>query len=81
NVRQVDMSVTSTNEQRRTVWMTSESLEDFLHPDDPLLTVEGHPAPLRVVIVAEKPYGKQRGGVRLPFAANMRPIMMASRLE
>ncbi|WP_406704536.1 tRNA 5-methoxyuridine(34)/uridine 5-oxyacetic acid(34) synthase CmoB [Sodalis sp.] len=55
NVRQVDMSVTNTDEQRRTTWMTSESLADFLHPDDPRLTIEGHPAPLRAVIVAEKP--------------------------
>ncbi|OZI15162.1 tRNA 5-methoxyuridine(34)/uridine 5-oxyacetic acid(34) synthase CmoB [Sodalis-like symbiont of Philaenus spumarius] len=55
NVRQVDMSVTSTEEQRHTRWMTSESLADFLHLDDPRLTVEGYSAPLRAVIVAEKP--------------------------
>ncbi|MGL9769336.1 MAG: tRNA 5-methoxyuridine(34)/uridine 5-oxyacetic acid(34) synthase CmoB [Sodalis sp. (in: enterobacteria)] len=55
NVRQVDISVTSTNEQRRTTWMTSKSLADFLHPNDPHLTIEGHPAPQRAVIIAEKP--------------------------
>lgn len=55
NVRQVDISVTSTDEQRRTAWMTGESLADFLHPDDSRLTVERHPAPLRALILAEKP--------------------------
>jgi tRNA (mo5U34)-methyltransferase len=54
-VRLVDMSPTTTSEQRRTAWMTSESLADFLHPDDPRLTVEGYPAPLRAVVVARKP--------------------------
>lgn len=54
-VRLVDLSVTSTSEQRRTPWMTSESLAEFLHPDDPRLTVEGYPAPLRAVVVASKP--------------------------
>ncbi|MGP4123422.1 MAG: tRNA 5-methoxyuridine(34)/uridine 5-oxyacetic acid(34) synthase CmoB [Sodalis sp. (in: enterobacteria)] len=55
NARQVDMSVTSTDEQRRTAWMTRASLSDFLHPEDSRLTIEGHPAPLRAIIVAEKP--------------------------
>lgn len=54
NVRQVNVSVTSTDEQRSTTWMTSESLADFLHPDYPQLTIEGYPAPMRAVIVAEK---------------------------
>ena len=54
-IRLVDMTVTSTEEQRRTSWMTSESLADFLDPDDPRKTVEGYPAPLRAVVVARKP--------------------------
>ncbi|NDL62572.1 tRNA 5-methoxyuridine(34)/uridine 5-oxyacetic acid(34) synthase CmoB [Acerihabitans arboris] len=54
-VRLADTSLTTTNEQRRTSWMTSESLADFLHPDDPRLTVEGYPAPLRAVVIARKP--------------------------
>ncbi|WP_413738648.1 tRNA 5-methoxyuridine(34)/uridine 5-oxyacetic acid(34) synthase CmoB [Sodalis sp. RH21] len=54
-VRLADMSATTTGEQRRTPWMTSESLADFLHPDDPRLTVEGYPAPLRAVVIARKP--------------------------
>ncbi|WP_048697313.1 tRNA 5-methoxyuridine(34)/uridine 5-oxyacetic acid(34) synthase CmoB [Erwinia piriflorinigrans] len=54
NVRIVDHSFTSTDEQRRSSWMTSESLAEFLDPDDPTKTVEGYPAPLRAVLVATK---------------------------
>ncbi|MFM2483720.1 tRNA 5-methoxyuridine(34)/uridine 5-oxyacetic acid(34) synthase CmoB [Celerinatantimonas yamalensis] len=55
-VRCVDVSVTSTEEQRSTEWMTNESLAQFLNPDDPSQTVEGHPAPKRAVMIARKPY-------------------------
>jgi tRNA (mo5U34)-methyltransferase len=56
NPRMVDINTTSIQEQRATDWMTFESLEDFLHPDDHSKTVEGHPAPLRAVFVAEAPF-------------------------
>ncbi|PXW19075.1 tRNA 5-methoxyuridine(34)/uridine 5-oxyacetic acid(34) synthase CmoB [Pantoea sp. JKS000250] len=55
DVRIVDFALTTTEEQRRTGWMTSESLAEFLDPDDPSKTVEGYPAPLRAVLVATKP--------------------------
>ncbi|MGC0810061.1 tRNA 5-methoxyuridine(34)/uridine 5-oxyacetic acid(34) synthase CmoB [Pantoea agglomerans] len=55
DVRIVDFALTTTEEQRRTDWMTSESLAEFLDPDDPSKTVEGCPAPLRAVLVATKP--------------------------
>ncbi|WP_338495229.1 tRNA 5-methoxyuridine(34)/uridine 5-oxyacetic acid(34) synthase CmoB [Erwinia aphidicola] len=55
DVKIADYSVTSTEEQRRTDWMTSESLAEFLDPNDPGKTVEGYPAPLRAVLVATKP--------------------------
>ncbi|ARU94218.1 tRNA 5-methoxyuridine(34)/uridine 5-oxyacetic acid(34) synthase CmoB [Tatumella citrea] len=55
DVRIVDHALTSTDEQRRTDWMTSESLAEFLDPDDQQLTVEGYPAPLRAVLIASKP--------------------------
>lgn len=55
DVRIADMSVTSTDEQRRTEWMVTESLADFLDPNDPTKTVEGYPAPLRAVLIARKP--------------------------
>lgn len=55
DIRVVDVSVTSLEEQRSTEWMHFESLADFLDPDDPSLTVEGHPAPRRATLVARYP--------------------------
>lgn len=54
NIRVVDTNQTSTKEQRATEWMTFNSLRDFLDPDNNNLTVEGYPAPKRVVVLAEK---------------------------
>jgi tRNA (mo5U34)-methyltransferase len=54
NARIVDEGVTTAGEQRRTDWMQYLSLTDFLDPGDPARTVEGHPAPRRAVIVAER---------------------------
>lgn len=48
----VDVTRTTTQEQRRTEWMTFESLADFLDPADPSLTIEGYPAPLRAIVTA-----------------------------
>ncbi len=39
--------VTTSEEQRKTSWIESQSLEDFLDPDDSSKTVEGYPAPVR----------------------------------
>lgn len=55
NIRLLDVSKTTAAEQRRTEWMTYESLSDFLDPDNPALTVEGYPAPLRALFCAVKP--------------------------
>ncbi|MDJ0739577.1 MAG: tRNA 5-methoxyuridine(34)/uridine 5-oxyacetic acid(34) synthase CmoB [Gammaproteobacteria bacterium] len=52
DVSTVDVSVTEVTEQRATPWMTFESLADFLDPADSGLTVEGHPAPRRAIVVA-----------------------------
>jgi tRNA (mo5U34)-methyltransferase len=51
----VDTNRTSTEEQRRTAWMTFESLADYLDPQDRTRTSEGHLAPLRAIFVATKP--------------------------
>ena len=53
-VRCVDDAPTSLAEQRRTDWMPSESLSDFLIPDDPSKTIEGYPAPRRAVFIAKR---------------------------
>lgn len=55
NPRMVDISATSIEEQRATDWMTFESLKDFLDPNDHSKTIEGHPAPIRAVFLAEAP--------------------------
>jgi tRNA (mo5U34)-methyltransferase len=52
NVRVVDVTVTSTEEQRTTDWMRFHSLKDFLDPENPTLTCEGLPAPKRAILVA-----------------------------
>ena len=48
----VDQTMTTTAEQRSTDWMTFESLREALDPDDATKTVEGWPAPHRVVVTA-----------------------------
>ena len=55
DVKIADMCVTSLDEQRRTDWMTSESLAEFLDPNDRSKTIEGYPAPLRAVLTAKNP--------------------------
>ena len=54
DVKMVDKSVTSLDEQRKTEWMTSDSLADFLDPNDSSKTIEGYPAPMRAVFIAKK---------------------------
>lgn len=51
----IDQSMTTIDEQRTTQWMTSESLREALAPDDASRTVEGWPAPHRIVIAATSP--------------------------
>lgn len=50
----LDYCKTTVDEQRATEWMTFESLPNFLHKDNHDLTIEGYPAPWRVVIKATK---------------------------
>lgn len=52
DVRVIDVSVTSTEEQRSTDWMRFHSLKDFLDPQDMSKTVEGYPAPRRAIVRA-----------------------------
>ena len=52
NIRLVDVTVTSVEEQRTTEWMTFHSLKDFLDADNPQLTCEGLPAPKRAIVIA-----------------------------
>jgi tRNA (mo5U34)-methyltransferase len=52
NIEVIDQTLTTVEEQRSTEWMPFESLREALDPTDPNLTVEGWPAPHRVVITA-----------------------------
>lgn len=56
--RVLDVSPTSTEEQRTTQWMRFESLAQSLDPKDSSKTIEGHPAPIRVALLARLPGGK-----------------------
>lgn len=55
NVRIVNSSVTTIEEQHSTEWMTFESLPECLSSNDQSLTVEGFPAPRRAALLADKP--------------------------
>lgn len=59
NIRVVNEGVTDLGEQRRTQWMRNESLADFLDPEDSSKTIEGYPAPIRTIIIANKPVDPQ----------------------
>ncbi|MDX1554394.1 MAG: DUF1698 domain-containing protein, partial [Xanthomonadales bacterium] len=50
----VDVGWTETAEQRSTPWMTFESLEQALEPENLRRTIEGHPAPRRAVVIARR---------------------------
>ena len=54
NIQIIDITKTTSIEQRKTDWMTYESLDDFLDPADETKTIEGHPSPVRVIMTAQK---------------------------
>ena len=54
SVEVLETMVTEANEQRKTEWIDTQSLEDYLDPNDKTKTVEGYPAPKRVYIKAMK---------------------------
>ncbi|WP_336366260.1 tRNA 5-methoxyuridine(34)/uridine 5-oxyacetic acid(34) synthase CmoB [Marinobacter sp. C2H3] len=55
DARVVDVTATTTDEQRSTDWMRFNSLKDFLDPADPTRTIEGYPGPVRATVIATKP--------------------------
>ena len=54
HIRTLEVTTTSTEEQRSTEWMSFQSLSDCLDPQDPRLTVEGYPAPKRALVIANR---------------------------
>ncbi|GJM05351.1 MAG: tRNA U34 carboxymethyltransferase [marine bacterium B5-7] len=55
NARIIDVTQTTSDEQRQTEWMKFESLADFLDKEDKTKTIEGYPAPTRAILLADKP--------------------------
>lgn len=51
----IDESTTSPDEQRKTAWMPYDSLDNALDAENPDMTIEGLPAPRRVVVRATRP--------------------------
>ncbi|MDB3893145.1 tRNA 5-methoxyuridine(34)/uridine 5-oxyacetic acid(34) synthase CmoB [Candidatus Thioglobus sp.] len=56
NIELVDVTKTTPEEQRATHWIgdNTQSLQDFLDPNDDNLTIEGLPAPKRAVFICQK---------------------------
>ncbi len=52
NIELLEIKKTDLNEQRKTSWIQSQSLENFLNSSNPNITVEGYPAPKRAYIKA-----------------------------
>jgi tRNA (mo5U34)-methyltransferase len=52
DVRLIDDTVTTIDEQRATQWMENLSLKDFLDPSDSTKTIEGYSAPRRASFIA-----------------------------
>lgn len=50
DVRILDITATTTSEQRTTEWMHFESLQEALDPSDPTRTIEGYVAPVRAIL-------------------------------
>lgn len=55
NVRVIDISATTSDEQRSTEWMRFESLREALDARDPRRTIEGLPAPTRAILICSTP--------------------------
>jgi len=56
NIRLIDVTKTTPEEQRATHWIgdNTQSLEDFLDPNNSNLTIEGLPAPKRAIFICNK---------------------------
>ena len=54
SARCVDLAQTGIDEQRQTEWMQFHSLNNALRADNVNLTIEGYPAPLRAIILANR---------------------------
>ena len=54
NIKIVNKYATTIEEQRQTQWITTETLKNWLDPNDPSKTIEGLPAPIRTIITCNR---------------------------
>ena len=56
NIKLIDVTKTTLEEQRATHWIgdNTQSIKDFLDPNDENLTIEGLPAPKRAIFICQK---------------------------
>jgi tRNA (mo5U34)-methyltransferase len=54
DIELANVTRTTVKEQRSTRWMRFESLLESLDPADHDLTIEGHPAPTRALLIARR---------------------------
>lgn len=54
NINIICKYATTVDEQRQTEWMTTESLKNWLNPNDFSKTIEGYPAPVRTIITCNR---------------------------
>jgi tRNA (mo5U34)-methyltransferase len=56
NIKLIDVTKTTPEEQRATHWIgdNTQSIKDFLDPNNSNLTIEGLPAPKRAIFVCQK---------------------------
>ncbi len=52
DIQCINVQKTTEEEQRKTRWIQTETLSDFLDPEDSNKTIEGYPAPVRAVFTA-----------------------------
>lgn len=52
NCKIISTDKTTISEQRKTDWMTFESLKEYLDPNDSEKTIEGYPTPQRSILIA-----------------------------
>ena len=53
DIKLIDVTKTTSNEQRVTDWIGDESLSNFLDPKNQDLTIEGYPVPRRAIFIAK----------------------------
>ncbi|ARC53311.1 tRNA 5-methoxyuridine(34)/uridine 5-oxyacetic acid(34) synthase CmoB [Candidatus Riesia pediculischaeffi] len=54
NIKIISQTYTSIEEQRSTDWSNFSLLENVVHSNDPNITREGYPSPIRVIVLAKK---------------------------